>query len=178
MGLSDTAIINSCVPSAQAFIPLFMTFSQFFNFKLKQESHSLGVTQKCFGESPCFLYTWHSPKPSELRRGVVEARRTLLQWHMVCTALVFPLVVQRAAIKSRRGLGPTVRPEFWELAAYAARVSGVEVAELGCREVSEELHSFSLQRSQEKLCLFTFIYSSFLQQMSTENRCLCKTIVF
>lgn len=57
-------------------------------------------------------------------------------------------------------------------------VPGVEVAELGCREVSEELHSFSLQRSQEKLCLFTFIYSSFLQQMSTENRCLCKTIVF
>lgn len=137
-----------------------------------------------WGES-FFFYNQHSQRPWEPgREGVMEGRMALLHLYMVCTAPVFPLTVQRTAIRSRRDLWPSVSPEFWDLAAsqmfYATRSLYQEWKWLsqGVERSENSSMSSSLQ-SQEKLCLLmffrSFIHSLIPQQVSIENRCLCRT---
>lgn len=143
MRVAETWIIKGCPPSPPTFISLIMVSSQFLNFKLEQKGHRLGVTQKHFEESPCWMSyfpsTWHGRDSESLgREGVEEGRMACLHWCRVCTDPIFLWVVQRNAIKSRWHLRPTCDPGVGDSQLSLRRqswVPRVEVAESGCREV-------------------------------------------
>lgn len=98
-------------------MPLVMTFSKFLNFKLKQKSHSLGVTQEYSGESSASSTLDNHQDARSLDGKACERRIDLLYWHKVSTVPTFHLVILKTSSGTEGMFDEDVNPEFKELAA-------------------------------------------------------------
>lgn len=161
-------------------MPLTAACSQFFNFKLRQKSHSLGVSQKLFAESPCWpsycSHTWCVPGPSELGRKEWWRADGILRIGAGSTQPCSPLGGAEACSQEQKL--PVTHCQCSILVSAASQNAYVtlswgcrmEVAELGLRGSDNSTMSSSPRRiSVEAVFVHLFVqsFSRYLQRIES-----------